>query len=365
MKASVNRDALQTALSHITKVVERKNTIPVLAMLKAVAEGETLTLTGTNLDRWMTITLPAQNVEPGEVCIPAVRLKDFTQAAPQKTAINVNLNDDGSRITITCGRARNVLGVLPAKDFPVFDDNGFGAPLPLANTRFAHALDRVIPFESREETRYYLNGTYLDLSDGAPCLVATDGHRIGTQAIPFPEGAGPNVILPRGATAILADLAERDDAALSWNEGLVRLTAENIVFTSKLIDATYPDWRRAMPIEEYIAATVTVDSDALSEALALALAGTGDPVKKVKLTCQNSGVIAIAHSFEGNDGAAETDCDADGDFEFGVSGRYLESVIDAADKDRITLQYTQPGQGILITCPDDETARFVIMPIHM
>ena len=201
MKASVNRDALQGALSHITKVVERKNTIPVLAMVKAVAEGETLTLTGTNLDRWMTITLPAQNVEPGGICIPAVRLKDFAQAAPQKTAINVNLNDSGSSITITCGRARNIIGVLPARDFPVFDDNGFNAPLPLADTRFAHALDRVIPFESREETRHYLNGTYLDLSDGTPCLVATDGHRIGTQVIPFPEGAGPNVILPRGQPA--------------------------------------------------------------------------------------------------------------------------------------------------------------------
>ena len=145
----------------------------------------------------------------------------------------------------------------------------------------------------------------------------------------------------------------------------MRVTAANIVFTSKLTDATYPDWRRAMPIEEYIAATATVDSDALSEALALALAGTTDPVKKIKLTFQKSGVITIAHSFEGNNGYAETDCDADGDFEFGVSGRYLESVIGAADKDRITLQYTQPGQGILITCPDDDTARFVIMPIHV
>ena len=255
MKLSIERSVLLKAVSQAQSVVERRNTIPILANVLIEAEDEHVHFRATDLDIEVMDRAVAQVERAGSTTVSAVTLHEIVRKLPDGAL--VTLTDDGAsgRITVEAGRSNFSLATLPKEDFPVMASSeytaNFTAPAPVLRRLFDKSKFAI----STEETRYYLNGVYMHVSDadGGQVLrcVATDGHRLARIDADLPEGAKdmPGVIVPRKTVAELRKVLEDDDMqiAVSVSETKVRFATPDITMTSKVIDGTFPDYTRVIP----------------------------------------------------------------------------------------------------------------------
>src|SRR5919112_2563979 len=247
MRVTVERAALLKALGHVHRVVERRNTIPILSNILLRAGDGALRLKATDLDIEVTETISADITESGSTTVPAYVIYDIVRKLSDGAQVSLEMAGDAGQVQIRSGRSRFMLQALPESDFP---DLAAG-DLPHRFTLPAADLKRLIEKTqfaiSTEETRYYLNGIYFHTleADGATMLraVATDGHRLARVEMSAPEGAAgmPGVIVPRKAVAEIQKLVEDgdNDVAVELSPAKIRLTFDGVVLTSKLIDGTF------------------------------------------------------------------------------------------------------------------------------
>ena len=258
MKATIERAKLLRCLSHVQSVVERRNTIPILSnvLIEASADGR-VRITATDLDLQVVESLDAASVETaGAVTVQAHLLFDIARKLPDGSQVSLETADN--RMTVKAGRSRFQLPTLPRDDFPVIAEGDLPTSFELPARLLAELIDRTRFAISTEETRYYLNGIFLHVSDDdQPVLkaAATDGHRLARFTVPRPEGAAgmPDVIVPRKAVGELRKLLEESldgNVQVDLSASKIRFTLGGeggVVLTSKLIDGTFPDYSRVIP----------------------------------------------------------------------------------------------------------------------
>ena len=255
MKVTVERAQLLKSLGHVHRVVERRNTIPILGNVLLRAENAQLALKATDLDLEVTETLAAETGNGGSTTVPAHMFYDIVRKLPDGSQIVLEGDGDRSVLAIRAGRSRFTLQTLPESDFPdlAAGDMTHSFTLPAADVK--RLIDRTQFAISTEETRYYLNGIYLHTAGSAKAQtlrgVATDGHRLAQIDLVMPKGAAgmPGVIVPRKTVGEVQRLIEDSDAevAIELSTGKIRFTIGNVVLTSKLIDGTFPDYGRVIP----------------------------------------------------------------------------------------------------------------------
>lgn len=259
-----------------SKVIERRNTVPILATIHVAADvAGTVTLTGTDLDLLASITLAADVQSPGPFCVEAEALSDLLGKLPKgKNAPLVTIeHTDAGRAVVKCGRSRANLFAQPTGDFPLCPTDETEGDTPLSHSfampagAFLADLKALAPAMSSEETRFYLNGVALQRIEGEAgerlAMVATDGHCMVIARRDVPEGAGemPDCIVPRKAVQVLLAAAkiegEAGPIACTYAEGRMPMAFDLGRFTlrTKLVDGTFPDWQR-------VAGQFTVKADA-------------------------------------------------------------------------------------------------------
>ena len=248
MKISIERATLLKAVSQAQSVVERRNTIPILANVLIEAEGDSISFRATDLDIEVVDRAEAQVERAGATTVSAVMLHEIIRKLPDGAL--VQLTDDGAagRLTIQAGRSTFSLATLPKEDFPVMASSEYTANFSAPASTLRRLFDKSKFAISTEETRYYLNGVYMHVAKGedGPVLrcVATDGHRLARIDTAVPEGAAdmPGVIVPRKTVGELRKLLDEDDMqiAVSVSETKVRFATPVITLTSKVIDGTFP-----------------------------------------------------------------------------------------------------------------------------
>jgi len=255
MRISVERAVLLKAVGQAQSVVERRNTIPILANVLIEAEGDSVSFRATDLDIEVVDKASAMVERAGATTVSATTLHEIVRKLPDGAL--VALTDDGAsgRLTVEAGRSNFSLATLPKEDFPVMAtseyQSNFSAPAPMLRRLFDKSKFAI----STEETRYYLNGVYMHISDsdGGKVLrcVATDGHRLARIDADLPDGAleMPGVIVPRKTVNELRKLLDDDETqiAVSVSETKVRFATPEITLTSKVIDGTFPDYTRVIP----------------------------------------------------------------------------------------------------------------------
>jgi len=255
MKISIERATLLKAVSHAQSVVERRNTIPILANVLIEAEGAEVRFRATDLDIEVVDKVEAMVERAGATTVSATTLNEIVRKLPD--GAQVTLTDDGTsgRLTIEAGRSNFSLATLPKEDFPVMATSEYTANFSAQASVLRRLFDKSKFAISTEETRYYLNGVYMHISDaeGGKVLrcVATDGHRLARIDADLPENASemPGVIVPRKTVGELRKLLDEDDMqiAVSVSETKVRFATPEITLTSKVIDGTFPDYTRVIP----------------------------------------------------------------------------------------------------------------------
>ena len=251
MKLTIPRDTLAPALAALSRIVEKRNTIPILSNILVSAESEGLTLRATDLDIMAQTTLPCAVSEAGALTLPAHTLSDIVRKLP--AGAELTLEGDGGKQPTTalrCGRSRFQLQTLPESDYPDIATGEFSHSFTLSASALSETLAATEFAISTEETRYYLNGVHLHVleSDGAAFLraVATDGHRLARMQLPAPDGAVgmPAIIIPRKTVGEIARIAKdhKGDVGIETSATKIRITAGATTLTSKLIDGTFPDY---------------------------------------------------------------------------------------------------------------------------
>lgn len=348
MKLTITRAALLAAMTTANRVVERRNTIPILANALLSAENGRLTIKATDLDIEATIGVAAEIEQPGAVTVPASMLHDIAKKLPDDATIALELQD--ASLTIRAGRSRFKLQTLPADDFPDIAHGEFGHSFTTSGKVLARLIAKSSFAISSEETRYYLNGIFLHVveHDGHQVLraVATDGHRLARIGTPAPKGSQgmPGIIVPKktvGELARMAEAAGDAELAIDVSTSKIRVRIGDTVLTSKLIDGTFPDYQRVIPALNDKRAVV----DCAGLARALGLVGTVSTAgsRAMKFTFADGSLKLSTRNADTGDGEQELDAEWEhGAFEIGFNGGYAEALLSALATDTVAISLNDP-----------------------
>jgi len=303
MKLTIERGVLLRSLGHVQSVVERRNTIPILSNLKLDAGDGKLALNATDMDLDIIESVDAEIDSPGAITAPAHTLYDIVRKLPEGSQVALDA-DDESQLVLSAGRSCFTLTCLPTEDFPVLSSGDMDYEFSLSAEEIRALIDKTRFAISTEETRYYLNGIYLhaDDQDGTAVLraVATDGHRLARVDLPLPKGAKgmPGVIVPRKTVGELRKLVDEttDDVAIGLSESKIRFSFNGARLTSKLIDGTFPDYRRVIP--EGNDKRLEVDAKVLADAVDRVSAISSEKSRAVKLSLESDGLVLSSSSPE-------------------------------------------------------------------
>ena len=375
MKATIERATLLRSLSHVQSVVERRNTIPILSnvLIDADAVGGVKVM-ATDLDLQVVETMTAASVESGgAITVSAHLLFDIARKLPDGSQVSLETADN--RMTVKAGRSRFQLPTLPRDDFPVIVEGELPTSFELPARELAELIDRTRFAISTEETRYYLNGIFLHVSDEArPVLkaAATDGHRLARYTIDRPEGAEgmPDVIVPRKAVAELRKLLEEalDSSVqidLSASKIRFALGGEGgVVLTSKLIDGTFPDYSRVIPTGND--KLLRLDPKSFYEGVDRVATIATEKTRAVKMGLDQDKVTLSVTSPDNGTAAEEIAAEykADG-FEIGFNANYLKDILSQIDSDMVELHLADAGAPTLIRRDENSPALYVLMPMRV
>jgi DNA polymerase-3 subunit beta len=373
MRFIADRNMLLRALGHITGIVERRNTIPILSNILTSAEASgVLTLKATDLDMEAIESVPAKVDAPGAVTIPAHTLHDIVRKLPEGAEIHVERKGPDGRLKVAAGRASFELAILPADEFPDMGQAELPHRFKLEGGELKRLFEKARFAISTEETRYYLNGIYLHRVEGGsvPKLraVATDGHRLAQVETGCPAGTDgmPGVIVPRKAVAEIIKLLDDGEAPveISLSQAKIRFAAGDVVLTSKLIDGSFPDYARVIPTGNK--KLLLLENADLRKAVDRVSTLSSEKGRAVKLNVSEGSVVVSASNPEAGSATEEISANYKNEpVEIGFNARYLLDIAEQIDGSQTLFKFADGSSPTLISGENDASALYVLMPMRV
>ena len=375
MKAKIERATLLRCLSHVQSVVERRNTIPILSNVLIEADaGGMVKVMATDLDLQVIESMRANAVEtPGAITVSAHLLFDIARKLPDGSEVSLETADN--RMVIKAGRSRFQLPTLPRDDFPVIVEGDLPTSFKLPAKMLAELIDRTRFAISTEETRYYLNGIFLHVTDedgGVLKAAATDGHRLARFTLERPAGAEgmPDVIVPRKAVAELRKLLDEaleGSVEIDLSPSKIRFTLGGeggVVLTSKLIDGTFPDYNRVIPTGND--KLLKVDPKVFFAGVDRVATIATEKTRAVKMGLEPDKVTLTVTSPDNGNAAEEVSAEYSSEpLEIGFNAAYLKDVLGQIDSDTVELHFADAGAPTLIRKDENSPALYVLMPMRV
>jgi DNA polymerase III subunit beta len=372
MKVTVERAELLKSLGHVHRVVERRNTIPILANVLIKADKGKLSLKATDLDLEVTDSIAAEVSPAGATTVPAHMFYEIVRKLPEGAQIVIEGSGDRAVLSIRAGRSRFTLQTLPESDFPDLAAGEMSHSFTLPAADLKRLIDKTQFAISTEETRYYLNGIYLHAAGSAKSAtlraVATDGHRLAQCELPLPEGAAgmPGIIVPRKTVGEVQRLIETGEGEVSieLSAGKIRFTIGNVVLTSKLIDGTFPDYARVIPANND--KLLTVDKKDFEAAVDRVSTVSSERGRAVKLSITGGRLVLSVTNPDSGSATEELEVDYDADpLDIGFNSRYLLDIAAQIEGEVAQLRLADPGSPTLIQDKDSKGALYVLMPMRV
>ncbi len=372
MRLVIERGELLRALGHVTSVVERRTTIPILSNVLLRARNSMLEFKATDLEREVIESVSADVSTPGAVTVPAHMLHDIVRKLPDGAQVDMRKDAEKERLTLAAGHARFALQTLPAEDFPDIGVGEMGQEFELSAQDLKRLIDKTRFAISTEETRYYLNGIYLHAAqaDKKPTLraVATDGHRLAQVELPLPNGAAgmPGVIIPRKTVHELHRLIEDSTATVKVgvSQAKVRFEIGSVSLTSKLIDGTFPDYGRVIP--QGNDKEMRVSNAEFQSAVDRVSTIASERGRAVKLNIKPDRLVLSVNNPEGGSATEEIGVEySSTPLEIGFNARYLLDIAGQLEGEHATFKLADPGSPTMVNDPSDKSALYVLMPMRV
>lgn len=371
MKLSISRETLFKALRHMSAVVEKRSSIAILGNVRLKAEGNKLETTATDNDLTVQGIAEAFVDQAGTTTVGALKLFEIISKIPEGVMVAMELTDGGSRLALSAGKAKFSLATLGSEAFPDMTKVEGGTTFAIAGADLKKALDRVQFAASNDETRAYLNGVYMHIAseDGETYFrtVATDGHRLAKSDMACPKGSEemPAVILPRKCVNELKKLCdESKEITLTVSEKKIQAEAGDITLTSKIIDATYPDYDRVIPKGN--PTQLTVARRSLLQAVDRVSILSHEKTRSVRFNAIENALALSANNPDQENANEEVKADYAGTpLEIGFNARYLSDIGTQISGDDIQFFLKDASSPVLVKDPADGSTTFVVMPMRV
>jgi len=367
MKFTISRDALIKPLNLVAGVVERRQTLPILANVLMVLDGDRLSLTGTDLEVELVGRVQlATSGESGEITVPARKLLDICKSLPEGSDISFTAEE--GKVTVKSGRSRFTLSTLPAREFPNVEDSMGTHQFSIKQGQLKRLIDRTGFAMAQQDVRYYLNGMLWELKARELKVVATDGHRLALCTLPdkVDVNGDVQVIIPRKGVLELARLLLEEEEAIAVVIGSnhVRATTDEFTFTSKLVDGKFPDYQRVLPRSP--------DKTVLGARLELRQAFTrtailsNEKYRGVRLKLTENSLDIVANNPEQEEAEEAVPVDYQGDsLEVGFNVSYLLDVLAVLSGEQVKLSLSDPNSSALLEESDASDSLYVVMPMRL
>lgn len=365
MKLTANREALLKPLQAVIGVVERRQTMPILANVLLVAKDGRLAITATDLEVELVADADVEVEAAGQVTVPARKLLDICRALPGEAEISMVLS--GEKLTVKSGRSKFSLMTLPAAEFPLVEDINAGQSIAVSQAILAKLLDKTHFSMAQQDVRYYLNGLLLETGRKYLRAVATDGHRLALCEVALDDDKmlEQQVIVPRKGVLELQRLIGGDgDLNIELGSNHIRIQLEGIRFTSKLIDGRFPEYKRVVP--EDTSNQLITDRESLRGALQRTAILANEKYRGIRLSIKTDGLMLQAHNPEQEEAEEEVEISYDGDdIEIGFNVNYLLDALGAIESKEVSLAVVDGDSSCLLRESGKDDCKYVVMPMRL
>ncbi|MGF1687543.1 DNA polymerase III subunit beta [Photobacterium japonica] len=366
MKFTVAREHLLKPLQQVAGALGSRPSLPILGNILMVVDDGCLSMTGTDLEVEMIARLALEgDFALGAVTVPSRKFLDICRGLPDSAVITVAL--EGDRVIIRSGRSRYTLSVLPAADFPNIEDWQSDVDLRLPQGRMRQLIDSTQFSMAHQDVRYYLNGMLFETDGQQLRSVATDGHRMAVCAIELEEAMpAKQIIVPRKGVMELMRLLDSpdDDVQIQIGHSNMRAQVNNYIFTSKLVDGRFPDYRRVLPQNSN--KVVEASCDELRKAFSRAAILSNEKFRGVRVNVSEGEMRITANNPEQEEAEEFLDVNYQGEpLEIGFNVSYVLDVLNTLKCDQVRWSLTDANASALLEDSANGDAMYVVMPIRL
>lgn len=347
-------------------MVERRHTLPILSNLLVQAEGTHLTLTATDMEVELVCEIENTPLNTGSIALPARKLLDICRALPADATLKIDVSADKARVA--SGRSRFTLAPMPAQEFPGIGSFDADAEFEVATETLSDLLESTHFAMAHQDVRYYLNGLLLELEGNRIRAVATDGHRLALtdKTVDFTAEGTRQIIVPRkGVLEIVRLLNGADEQVrVRIGENHVQVSSGGQSLTTKLVDGRFPDYERVIPRETDN--RVVAERESLRAGLSRASILSNEKFRGIRLNFKENLLVAVAHNPEQEEAEEEIEITYDGDpVEIGFNVSYLLDVLGVMRSETVRLDLIDANSSCVLRDPEDESSRYVVMPMRL
>lgn len=367
MKITTNKDQLLPALIRAGTIVERRQTLPILANFLVEVNQGLMTLTGSDLEVEVRTQITVEASEDFSFTVPARKLTDICKSLDDGAEIVLEVG--GDKVTIRSGRGRYTLTTLPAEDYPRLELTTPQEKITLAPDKLKKLIEKTAFAMAQKDVRYYLQGMLFEGRPGRLRTVATDGHRLALCDVDLDSEQNPNiqVIVPRKAVLELNRLLSVEDAlpiTLEFSTSFMKADLPDGSFATKLIDGRYPDYAKVLPNVDL--KSMVADRELLQHALQRTAILSNEKFRGVRFRLEPGLLELQAHNPEHEEAVEELEVAYQGEpITIGFNVGYLLDILNVLEKPQVNMGFIDATSSCLVTAQGDDQCRYVVMPMRI
>ncbi|MEY4719917.1 MAG: hypothetical protein RL563_2535 [Pseudomonadota bacterium] len=367
MKFVISRDLILPSLQQIVSVIEKKQTMPILANVLLETSDNGLIMTGSDAEIQIVSKLYCDAIDTqGEITVPARKFLDICRLSPNGSEIKFESQED--KVKLSSGRSRFSLNTLPAEIYPEFNESQFEYQIVVNAGKFKKGLDKTLFCMANQDVRYYLNGLLLNVSNSKLKLVASDGHRLSIFEDEIGEATGyeARIIIPRKAVQELSRLLEdpKEELHIQFSSNHLKVSYKEITFSSKLIDAKFPDFGKVF--NQAFKKPLLIQKQLLREALSRVAILSNEKYKGVTFFVSGDLLKLSTHNPEHDEAEEELIIDHTGEsFSISFNSQYMLDAVNNLDSELAVLTIASNASTCFIEEPEQPRFKFIVMPMRM
>ena len=366
MKFIINRELLLTPLQQIVNVIEKRQTMPILANVLFKLDRNLLTLTGTDLEVQIVAKVALDNEVEGSITIPARKLLDICRLLPSAADIKFELVDN--KLKIHSGRSRFSVSTLSAEDYPKFEMSEMDCQFTMQAGQLKKALDKTIFCMANSDIRYYLNGIMLSIFNQQFKLVGSDGHRLSIyeDTIEQETGIEMRIIIPRKGVLELVRLLDDEEleVQVEFSRNNIRVVIDNLIFSAKLVDSKYPDFSKVF--EQDFHSPIHVQKQLLKDALTRVAILSNEKFRGVEFVIDGNNLQISTNNPEHEEADEEIAIEYQGEpISIAFNSQYVLDAVSHLDSELAVLTVAENSSCCFIEEPSEQNYKFIVMPMRL
>ena len=361
----ITKEEVVKSINLTLGVVEKRQTLPILSNVLFEVDESSLKLTATDLESEISTTSTISNFKSGgKITAPARKLSDLCRLMPDLAEIHFYLDGDNLKIETESGKYN--LSTLPSEDFPVFETEDAQSQINISSQNLKNLITKTSFAMGNQDWRHYLNGLYMMIDDKVITTVATDAHRLAMATSSLNEASSESTsgIVPRKSINEIGKLVgdESENVVIQLGQTSIAANVSGTTFVSKLIEGKFPDYEQVIPSGE--SSLLVVDRKNFSESLSRVSVLSSEKYKGVRIITKKDSLNISANNPEKEQGEENLSCEYQGeeiDIAFNVN--YLQEILSTIDSEKIEINFFGSEKSCLITDPNSENLKYVVMPL--